>query len=64
MILPIDSIKVPVAFGTRVNFHAEYVEFTVVELHLPYNANLGRHMLYRASSPQDAGAQQRHHHPL
>jgi hypothetical protein len=47
MILPIDSIKVPVTFGTRVNFRAEYVEFTVVELHLPYNANLGRHMLYR-----------------
>jgi hypothetical protein len=46
-VTPLGSVSLPVTFGTSNNFRTEYVDFTVADLHLPYNAILGRPMLHK-----------------
>jgi len=46
-ITPVGSVSLPVTFGTSDNFRTEYVDFTVADLNLPYNAILGRPMLHK-----------------
>jgi hypothetical protein len=40
------SIALPVIFGTEENFHTENVQFDVTEVNLPFNAIIGRPVLY------------------
>jgi hypothetical protein len=42
---PIDSISLPVSFGSLQNARTEYVTFDVVDMHYPYNAIFGRCLL-------------------
>jgi len=46
-VMPLGSVTLPVTFGTSDNFRTEYVDFTVADLNLPYNAILGRPMLHK-----------------
>ena len=44
---PLESIALPVTFGTEENFHTKNVVFDVAEVNLPFNAIIGRPALYR-----------------
>ena len=46
-VFPLGSITLPVTFGTEENFRTESVQFDVAEVNLPYNAIIGRPVLYR-----------------
>jgi hypothetical protein len=46
-VYPLGSIALPVTFGTKENFRTENVLFDVVEVNLPFNAIIGRPVLYR-----------------
>jgi hypothetical protein len=47
LVYPLGSITLPVTFRTEENFRTENVQFDVVEVNLPFNANIGRPALYR-----------------
>jgi hypothetical protein len=47
ILLPIGLIKMATTFSTKENFHTEYTNFTIAELHLHYNNILGCPMLYK-----------------
>jgi hypothetical protein len=34
-------VRLPVTFGTRDNYHTEYIDFDVAHIGLPYNTILG-----------------------
>jgi hypothetical protein len=42
---PIDSISLPVSFGSLSNTRTEYITFDVVDMSYPYNAVFGRGLL-------------------
>jgi hypothetical protein len=46
-VYPLESIALPVTFGTEENFRTENVQFDVAEDNLPFNAIIGRPTLYR-----------------
>jgi hypothetical protein len=46
-VIPRGCISLPVTFGMPKNFRMEGVLFDVVEVSLPFNANLGRLVLYQ-----------------
>jgi hypothetical protein len=46
-VYPLESITLPVTFGTEENFRTENVQFDVAEVNLPFNAIIGRPALYR-----------------
>ena len=46
-VFPLGSITLPVTFGTEENFRTENIEFDVAEVNLPFNAIIGRPVLYR-----------------
>jgi hypothetical protein len=46
-VYPLESIVLPVTFGTEENFHIENVQFDIAEVNLPFNSIIGRPALYR-----------------
>jgi hypothetical protein len=46
-VYPLESITLPVTFGTEENIRTENVQFDVSEVNLPFNAIIGRPALYR-----------------
>jgi hypothetical protein len=46
-VYPLGSIALPVTFRTEENFRTENVQFDVAEVNLPFNAIIGRPVLYR-----------------
>jgi hypothetical protein len=46
-VYPLGSITLRVTFGTEENFRTENVQFDIVEVNLPFNAIIGRPVLYR-----------------
>jgi hypothetical protein len=46
-VYPVGTITLPVTFRTEDNFHTENVQFEVAEVNLPFNAIIGRPVLYR-----------------
>jgi hypothetical protein len=46
-VYPLGSIALPVTFGTEENCRTENVQFDVAEVNLPFNAIIGRPILYR-----------------
>ena len=46
-VFPLESITLPVTFGTEENFCTESVQFDVAEVNLPFHAIIGRPALYR-----------------
>jgi hypothetical protein len=47
LVYPLESIALPVTFGTEENFRTENVVFDVAEVNLPFNAIIDRPTLYR-----------------
>jgi hypothetical protein len=47
---PIDRVCLPVTFGTKDNFHMEYLTFEVADFHSSYHSILGRPMLSKFMS--------------
>jgi hypothetical protein len=45
-VFPLESIALPVTFGTEENFRTENIVFDVAEVNLPFNAIIGRQALY------------------
>jgi hypothetical protein len=41
-VFPLESITLPVTFGTEENFLTEIVQFNIAEVNLPFNAIIGR----------------------
>jgi hypothetical protein len=46
-VYPLGSIALPVTFGTEENIRTENVQFDVAEVNLPFNAIIGRPVLYQ-----------------
>jgi hypothetical protein len=70
-IIPRGSTSLPVIFGMLENYRTESILFDVMEIHLPFNAIIGRQTLYQfmvvaplwVPGPEDAIAQQHHQDP-